>query len=257
MFDSVLLGQIALVAAVGGLIGLDRTAAGQFMISQPIVAGPLTGLLLGDPAAGFLIGASLELIWLLDLPIGTFVPADSTIAAIAATAVAVIGGGGDPPLAAVGFSILLTTALAPLTMRADELVRKRNARFGDHLVSAAGPEAEQRLTRAHLAGLAVFYLKFFILLALVVPAGIAALRLFFFLPQAFAHAMEFFVRVLPLLGAALVIKRLSTAILDVFVLVGAVIAALVVLVLRGEAYVAVLVAVAAGWIGAYYRERHA
>ena len=79
------------VALVGGILGLDRTAAGQFMISQPIVAGPLTGWILGDMAAGLVIGAILELIWVLDMPVGAFVPADSTIGAVSATALTVLG----------------------------------------------------------------------------------------------------------------------------------------------------------------------
>ena len=86
-----------IAALAGGVIGLDRTAAGQFMVSQPIVAGPLTGLILGDVMAGLLIGALLELIWVMDVPVGTFVPANQTVAAVAATAIAVIGSGGSAP----------------------------------------------------------------------------------------------------------------------------------------------------------------
>ena len=62
------------------------------MISQPIVAGPLAGWLLGDIAAGMVIGGVLELIWVLDMPVGTFVPADATVGTMAATAIAVLGG---------------------------------------------------------------------------------------------------------------------------------------------------------------------
>ena len=91
VFDTHMVLAILFIAIVGGLIGLDRTAVGQFMVSQPIVAAPFTGWLLGDPAAGLVIGAALELIWVLDVPVGTFVPADSTISAVFATAVAALG----------------------------------------------------------------------------------------------------------------------------------------------------------------------
>src|SRR5512144_793268 len=107
------------IALAGGVIGLDRTAAGQFMVSQPIVAGPLTGWLLGDTAAGVVVGAVLELIWLLDMPVGTFVPADATLGAVSATAIAALGSPAGAPPAALGFSLLLTPGIVPVTMLAD------------------------------------------------------------------------------------------------------------------------------------------
>jgi mannose/fructose/N-acetylgalactosamine-specific phosphotransferase system component IIC len=94
VFDAHMVLVILGISAVGGILGLDRTAAGQFMISQPIVAGPVTGWMLGDPTAGIVIGAVLELIWLLDLPVGTFVPADATIGTVSATAFAALGKSG-------------------------------------------------------------------------------------------------------------------------------------------------------------------
>lgn len=59
--------QIALLA---GIIGLDSTAFPQVMISRPIVAGALTGLLFGRPTEGLLLGALLEVFHLATLPIG-------------------------------------------------------------------------------------------------------------------------------------------------------------------------------------------
>src|SRR5512138_278060 len=90
MFDAHTMMLVFLAALIGGVVGLDRTALGQFMVSQPVVAGPLTGWLLGDAPAGLVIGGALELVWVLDMPIGTFVPADATVAAVAATAIAAL-----------------------------------------------------------------------------------------------------------------------------------------------------------------------
>lgn len=55
------------------------------MIARPIVAGPLTGALLGDPIAGMWAGAFLELVSLEQLPIGASRHWDTGPAAIAAT----------------------------------------------------------------------------------------------------------------------------------------------------------------------------
>ena len=45
----------------GGFVGLDGVSWLQVMISRPIVAGKVGGVLLGDAEAGFLAGAVLEL----------------------------------------------------------------------------------------------------------------------------------------------------------------------------------------------------
>ena len=138
VFDAHMVLAILGIAVAGGVIGLDRTAAGQFMISQPIVAGPLTGWMLGDPTAGIVIGATMELVWLLDMPVGTFVPADATIGTIAATATAALGSPAGTSLPVIGFSILLTTAVVPVTMQADGLIRTWNSRLADAVLAGGG-----------------------------------------------------------------------------------------------------------------------
>jgi PTS system mannose-specific IIC component len=238
------------IAIMGGLIGLDRTAVGQFMVSQPIVAAPFTGWVLGDPAAGLITGAALELIWVLDLPIGTFVPADSTISAVFATAVAALGCPGEAPLPVIGFSILLTTILAPVTMAADRMIRNWNSRLVDTAAAGQGRDAGQRLARAHLSGLAIFFLKSFMLYLVLVPAGIAAVALFQRMPDAVHRAMSLFVKVLPVLGAALIVRKLSMKQVDLFLLAGFVTAVVAGQAFHASAPVMMLLTVAAGWLGA-------
>ena len=48
-----------LAALVAVICGLDRVALSQFMISRPLVAGPLTGALLGEPLLGLQVGMLL------------------------------------------------------------------------------------------------------------------------------------------------------------------------------------------------------
>ena len=62
--------HIFLIALLGAIIGLDVVSFPQAMISRPIVAATVTGVLLGDPAGGLLVGATLELIALETLPVG-------------------------------------------------------------------------------------------------------------------------------------------------------------------------------------------
>ncbi len=243
------------VALVGGVIGLDRTAAGQFMISQPIVAGPLTGWMLGEPTTGLVIGAALELIWVLDLPVGTFVPANATIGTVSATAIAVVGNPAGASLPIIGFSMLLTTATVPLTMKADGLIRTWNARLADTALTTSGSRAGRALGRAQVAGLVLFFLKSFVLYCIFIPLGVAAVGFFGHLPDAYHQAMSLFVKLLPTLGVALVVRKLSVRTFDRYFLTGFVIAAIFAQVYHGPALVVLLMTAAAGWMGARYHER--
>jgi len=243
------------IALAGGVIGLDRTAAGQFMISQPIVAGPLTGWLLGDPAAGAVIGATLELIWVLDLPIGTFVPANATVGTVSATAIAVLGSPGGASLPVIGFSIMLTTAMVPITMMADGLVRQWNSRIADKALAASGRLGGAVLSRIQCAGLGFFFLKSFVLYILFIPLGLAAVALFGRLPLVFHRALALFVRLLPLVGVALVMSKLSVNTFDKYFFLGFACAVIAGQLFHAPALVVLFTTVTAGLLGARYRER--
>lgn len=246
---------IAGIALLGGIIGLDRTAAGQIMISQPIVAAPLIGWTLGDATTGLIVGAALELIWLLDMPVGSFVPADSTVAAVFATAGAILGSTGSDRLSLTGFSILLTVLLAPVTMRADAIIRNFNARLAHRVQAPSEKPLGAVLSRAHRAGLCVFFLKFFVLYLVLIPAGMGAVRLFTLAPETVHRAMMFYVKVLPLLGAALVVRKLSMKTVDHFFLGGFVMVAVLVQIVHAPVLMIMLLILTGASLGARYRER--
>ena len=48
--------ELILVSMFGGLVALDKTEAFQSMFSQPLVAGPIVGLLLNDLPGGLFVG---------------------------------------------------------------------------------------------------------------------------------------------------------------------------------------------------------
>ncbi len=255
IFDAHMIFTVVGVALAGGIIGLDRTAVGQFMISEPIVAGPLTGWMLGDPITGIIIGVVLELVWVLDMPVGSFVPADATINAVSATAIAALGSTGTATLPVIGFSVLLTVAMAPVTMRADALIRHWNSRFADAVVADPGPDAGRALARAHLSGLPVFFLKSFVLYLVFLPLGMAAVAAFNHLPENVHRAMSLFVKLLPLVGVTLVVRKLSVKTVDLFLLSGFMIAVMAGQLFHIPALIIILLAVTGGWLGARYRER--
>ena len=243
------------VAVLCGIIGLDRTAAGQFMVSQPIVAAPFTGWLLGDVTAGAVVGVTLELLWVLDLPVGSFVPADATVCSISATAIAALAAPGGADSSVIGFSLLLTVPMVPVTMRADSMVRSANSYLVDAVLNASGVEMETLLSRAQKRGLLRFFIKSVALCCVFIPLGLAAVLVFRHLPGFVPAAMSSFVKLAPLIGVASIARKLSILTVDRMVIAGFAVAICLSLLVHAQAPVVLLFAAGAGWIGAVYRER--
>lgn len=76
------------IGLLGGALALDATSVGQFMISRPLVAGTITGWLLGDTVSGLAVGAILELYLLVSFPSGGARFPDGTVATVVAVATA-------------------------------------------------------------------------------------------------------------------------------------------------------------------------
>jgi PTS system mannose-specific IIC component len=92
--------EILGLSVLGGLLALDATSVGQFMVSRPLVAGALTGWALGEPALGILVGAILELYLIVSFPTGgARFPEGSTATVVAVAAAAGVAGPGALPLA--------------------------------------------------------------------------------------------------------------------------------------------------------------
>jgi mannose/fructose/N-acetylgalactosamine-specific phosphotransferase system component IIC len=79
-----------LIALICGLCCLDATAVFQLMFSRPLVVGTLCGLALHEPQAGFASACVIELLWLGNLPVGSVVPPDFTLAAGLASGVSIL-----------------------------------------------------------------------------------------------------------------------------------------------------------------------
>jgi mannose/fructose/N-acetylgalactosamine-specific phosphotransferase system component IIC len=138
-----------LLLAWGTLVGLDLVSGPQVMIARPIVAGPIAGAMLGDPATGFALGVLFELFQYDILPVGAvrypeYGPA--TVAAVSAAhaAAGTLGLG-------VGALVGLITAMAGgVSLQA---VRRLNTR-AVHRAAAALESGEPRtLERLHVAGI--------------------------------------------------------------------------------------------------------
>ena len=92
---------------LGGLLGLDVVSFPQAMVSRPLVAATLGGAVLGEPVAGLLAGAVLELIALETLPFGASRYPEWGSAALVGGALA-----GLQPMSAGAMTLAVVGALA-------------------------------------------------------------------------------------------------------------------------------------------------
>ncbi len=146
--------QMAMLMLVGGAVFTDRTALIQSMVSRPLVSGLLAGMVLEDPWAGLLCGAMLELVWLFDLPVGSRVPPDESVAGLAATAAAVFLPAGWSLPARVGLGVTWGLVAGAAGGRLDVAVRRWNA---DLVVRAREAGGATSLARLHWLGVLRFF----------------------------------------------------------------------------------------------------
>jgi mannose/fructose/N-acetylgalactosamine-specific phosphotransferase system component IIC len=148
----VTLEPIGLVVLVGwgALVGLDLVSFPQAMLSRPLVAGTVAGLVTGDLEAGLRVGVVLELFALEVLPIGASRYPDygpPTVVAVAIVA-------GQPWRDTLGAAVLLAVALALLAGRGIDLVRRWNGarvRRSDAVLASGDRRALARLQAIGLA----------------------------------------------------------------------------------------------------------
>jgi PTS system mannose-specific IIC component len=146
-------------AGMAVLLGLDRTAALQIMISRPLVAGPLVGLLLGDALTGLTIGMLLELLWLCRMPVGASIPHDDTQITVGATTLAISLSG----TAGKGVGLTLCALLIALPLGKIGQFVERRVRLWNQRLPAAAQQCLKHgelpaIERLHLLGLGNFAL---------------------------------------------------------------------------------------------------
>ncbi len=203
-----MLTQILLLSFCGGLFCLDRVFI-QAMISRPVIIAPLAGLLLNNIYAGLIIGAFIELIWIDRVPIGTYVPPNDSIAAVVATAVAVISGqkvGGVFPQL-IALSILIAIPFGILAKYMDIYIIRTNEAMSERALVDAKKNQISKIENKVFWGLTKVFLftSFYLFFAqiIVVPLMI---WIYPILPEKIMTTLLFANYFLPLLGIAVAIN---------------------------------------------------
>ncbi|MBP7342355.1 MAG: PTS sugar transporter subunit IIC [Smithellaceae bacterium] len=203
--------QIPLIALIGSLLALDRILI-QTMVSRPIVVAPVVGLALGNPYAGLLVGAILELFWIDRLPIGIYIPPNDSLAAAAATSAAVWTGSGPDGVTPeiIALSILLAVPLGVIARVIEVRIVTANNRLSDQALEDAKRldwRAVERKTYSGLARVFIFYVVFL----LAAQTVLIPLLVWMFpkLPAPVVSALTMVYYFLPVLGIAVALGTLK------------------------------------------------
>jgi mannose/fructose/N-acetylgalactosamine-specific phosphotransferase system component IIC len=161
--------DLVILALLGGILGLDTVSFPQAMLSRPIVSATLAGALVGDPAAGLLAGATLELFAVETLPFGASRYPEWGSASV-------IGGFLYATTSAFDAGRLATAVLAALAVAwvggwSMVQVRRLNANLARSRHEAVASGARNTVIGLQVAGLAADFVRGTILTA----AGLVAL----------------------------------------------------------------------------------
>ncbi len=131
------------------LAGMDLVSVPQMMLSRPLVAAGIAGLLLGDPGAGLRVGVVLELFALDVLPVGAVRYPDYGAASVGAAAVSA----GAPWEVSLGVSVAVGLLLSVVGGWSLLVLRRINARAVQRRAAALRAGDGGAVRQIHLAAI--------------------------------------------------------------------------------------------------------
>lgn len=143
--------DLIVLALLGGVLGLDTVSFPQAMLSRPIVACTLSGLILGYPVPGLLLGASLELFAVETLPFGASRYPEWGSSSVVGAALFVNGSVNRP--GALVTSVLGTLMVAWVGGWSMVRLRTLNARWARRRQPAVAKGDRRAVVGLQLAGL--------------------------------------------------------------------------------------------------------
>jgi mannose/fructose/N-acetylgalactosamine-specific phosphotransferase system component IIC len=145
---------LLLLSLLGGLLALDATSFGQFMLSRPLIAAGLAGMIAGNAEAGIVVGVLLEAVHLAVLPVGAARYPEAGPAAVAAAGA--YAGAGVHQQVALMASVVFMLAWGWFGGRSVEWVRRWNVRT---VVPAPGPVDAGTIERMHGRAIALDFVR--------------------------------------------------------------------------------------------------
>lgn len=202
--------EILITALSGAVLCLDRISI-QIMISRPVFAGAIIGLILKDPYTGLIVGALIELIWIDRLPIGAAVPPNDTITAVIATAGVILAGRqiGAVSRELIALGIILCLPLGILGQIMDIWLMKKNSDLAREVLQKASEGDVKIVSRYHLKAVMANCLanSVFILIFLFILVQTLA-SVYQFIPLGMQKALVYTYLFLPILGISVALNTI-------------------------------------------------
>jgi mannose/fructose/N-acetylgalactosamine-specific phosphotransferase system component IIC len=163
--------QWVILLLVAAFVAQDTTAGPQLLVSEPLVAGPLAGWVLGDFSVGLAIGVAVQLIWSGAVPAGSARFLDVNVGTVCAVAAA-IGAGKSPHGTVLSLVWLLPVGLLGSVLTA------ANRRINGRIVASVRPQSDgpRLIACRHLAGWAIAGLRGAVMAAIGIPLGVVVVR---------------------------------------------------------------------------------
>lgn len=164
------------LALLAGAVALDTTSAFQVMISQPLVAGTLAGVVAGDPGLGLAIGAALQLVWIAVVPVGGAPFPDAAVGSVTGVGLAVLlSRHGVSEGAALFCGMLLSFGAAAIGQRCVSGLRRLNETLAARALSTAEKGDARGVSAAVRWALGARFVSAFAISLPLMAAGLAAL----------------------------------------------------------------------------------
>lgn len=181
------------------------------MVSRPVVAASVIGLLLGDLYVGMITGALIELIWIDRLPVGTVVPPNDTVSAVLISAAVILAGRSlgavSKEVIALGIILLLPTALAGQIM--DIWIIRGNDKIARAALKTAADGDIDGVSRLHIRALMRTYLINTVFIFTALGIGVYALQTIYpLIPPAVLKSLVYVYLFLPILGVAVALNTI-------------------------------------------------
>ena len=213
--------QIILVTLVAFLAGCD-SVLDERMFYRPIVACTLTGIALGDPTTGIIVGGALELLSVGWMNVGAAMAPDAALASTVSTVIVIVGGQSQDE--AIAVAVPLAIAGQALTI----FVRTINVFFA-HQADRFAENANMRaITIMHFIALALQGLRVAVPTAIVavLASGDSVQRALNTIPDVITHGLQIAGGFIVVVGYAMVINMMRARKLMPFFFIGFIIATL-------------------------------
>jgi|GEM_PF-586406 len=155
-----------------GLVALDITGVGPWLLTQPLVAGPLFGYLMGHVTTGLIIGGIVQLMWMDVTPVGVGIPYDAMAVSVLAIFWSTLPSAS--PLSEVALmvqALIIAVPFGSLFRRMDQRSRRINTHILHHIEKTTDEHLSAAISAGIVAGLVWNFLRYVVSYFLAMWAG--------------------------------------------------------------------------------------